>query len=60
MMYGLVVAFAQVMRMFQEHCPTDRGSDEWGCSGGLDKTEKRALHNKAFLSLPEILCEGIK
>ena len=45
------------------YCPdveTDFGSDEWGCSGCLDKTEKRALRNKVFLSLPKILCERIR
>ena len=44
------------------HCPgveSDCGTNGWGCSDCLDKTEKRALCNKAFLSLPEILCKRI-
>ena len=52
-----MVAFAQVMRMFNSgivypHCAGIKSVCEWGCSGCLDKTEKRALRNKAFLSCP--------
>ena len=38
---------------------SDCGTDGWGCSGCLDKTERRALHNKTFLSFLEILCERV-